>query len=104
MNTKHLRVVADNTRDTPPARFTPEDVAHVDFRILAMRVRYWAAFALLVLGAPFRLVAAVCRIVVATGRGLIEAIFKTVLGIIGLAFIVIVAYGLLHVVLHPLFR
>lgn len=30
MNTKHLRVVADNTRDTPPARFTPEDVAHVD--------------------------------------------------------------------------
>ncbi|ENZ74888.1 MULTISPECIES: hypothetical protein [Pseudomonadota] len=104
MSSKHLRIVADNTRDAAPLRITPEDVAHVDFKILAMRARYWTAFALHVLGMPFRLVAWICKFAVATGRGLIETGFKLVLGIIGLGFILVVGYGLLHVVLHPLFR
>lgn len=104
MSSKHLRVVADNTRDSAPVRITPEDVAHVDFKILAMRVRYWTAFALHVLGMPFRLIAWVGKLAVATGRGLIETTFKLALGIIGLGFIGIVGYALLRLVLHPLFR
>ncbi len=105
MKHARLRVVADNTvRPTADASAAPIRDARADFLAFAARVRYWFAFALMVLGAPFRLAAAVGRFSVAAGRAFFDAIFKIVIGTIGLTLIVLVGYGMLRVILHPLFR
>ena len=96
-----LHLVADNTVVRPTGA---RAAAAVDYAALAARARYWAAMALLIIGAPFRFVRAVCRAVVATGRGFMRGIVSLALGTIGLALIVCVGYGLLRVLLHPLFR
>ena len=108
MKVAHLRLVADNT-DRRAERARPEGgaakaKAHADFEALAVRARYWFALALMILGAPFRFVAAVARFAVAAGRAFFDAIFKIAIGTIGLTLIVVVGYGLLRVVLHPLFH
>lgn len=108
MKVAHLRLVADNT-ERPADNGRPDPGAAkakalADFEALAVRARYWFALALMILGAPFRFVAAVARFAVAAGRAFFDAIFKIVIGTIGLALIVIVGYGLLRVVLHPLFH
>ena len=105
MKHTRLRVVADNTvRPAADGAVAPVRDARADFLAFAARVRYWFAFALMVLGAPFRLVAAIGCFGVAAGRAFFDAIFKIVIGTIGLTLIVMVGYGLLRVILHPLFR
>lgn len=108
MKLAHLRLVAgnaerpaDNGRPDPGAA---KAKALADFEALAVRARYWFALALMSLGAPFRFVADVARFAFAAGRAFFGAIFKIVIGTIGLTLIVIVCYGLLRVVLHPLFH
>lgn len=102
MRRAHLHLVADNS-PRQAERIAPAAAANIDFRALAARARYWFAMLGLVLGAPFRFLAAVGRICFATGMGFFVAIFRLVIGTIGVALIAVVGYGLLRVLLHPLF-
>jgi hypothetical protein len=54
--------------------------------------------------APFRFVSAVCRGSVAVGEWLFITSIKTIIGLCGIAFIVFFCYGMLRVILHPLFK
>lgn len=110
MKRAHLQLVANNVGSArvrtvrgAAANNAAAEAAHVDFQALAAKSRHWFAVALLILGAPFRLVAAVGRMAVATGRGFFTLVYRVVMGTIGLAMIGIVGYGLLRVLLHPLF-
>ncbi|PLX76750.1 MAG: hypothetical protein C0607_03550 [Azoarcus sp.] len=103
MKRAHLHLVADNS-PREAERLAPAAAAEIDFRALAVRARYWFAMLGLILGAPFRFLAAVGRICFATGLGFFVAIFRLFLGTIGIALIAIVGYGLLRVIFYPFFH
>lgn len=103
MKRAHLHLVADNSLHEAD-RLSPAVAAEIDFRALAVRVRYWLAMLGLILGAPFRFVAAVGRICFATGLGFFVAIYRLFLGTIGVALIVVIGYGLIRVLFHPFFH
>lgn len=101
----HLRIVTDNShRPAAVAAVPPVIPARVRFATFIARIRYWFAFALVVIAAPFRFMAAIGRFCVATGQAIFDAIFKIIIGTIGFTLLVMVGYGLLRVILHPLFR
>ena len=85
-------------------RLAPAVAAEIDFHALAYRARYWFAMLRFILWAPFRFVTAAARIAVATGRGFFVSIFLLFLGTVGLTLIVFVSYGILRVILNPLFH
>lgn len=52
---------------------------------------------------PFRLIAAIGNFFVAVGRGLLRWTIQICFGLIGLAFIGFVGFGLIRTIFHPLF-
>ena len=58
----------------------------------------------LVLMLPFRLIASIWRIGVATAVGFVHGIIELMLGIFGLVLIFWFCFGMIRVIFHPLFR
>lgn len=103
MKPNHLRVVTDNAPRVQRA-VTPTVAAQIDFQLLLARGRYSLTMIGLILMLPFRFVATVGRIAVATGVGFLQGVVKLALGILGLALIGMVCFGLIRVIFHPLFH
>jgi len=102
MKNAHLRLVANNAHNAVSAPDAPEHAVDVK----AMLVRLGAALAVLVAigAAPFRLVAFLGRLFVSTGLGFFQTVYRLFLGMVGVALIGVVGYGLVRILLYPAFH
>ena len=103
MKHKHLHIVTDKDHKTHHAA-SPTVAAEIDFQRLLAWGSYYLTMIGLVLMLPFRLIASIWRIGVATGVGFVQGIIKLAFGIFGLALICWLSFGLIRVIFHPLFR
>lgn len=102
MKHAHLRLVANNAQNVAVEPDAPEHA----FDAKALFVRLGAALAVLAAigAAPFRLVAFLGRLFVSTGLGFFSTVYRLFLGMIGMALIFVVGYGLVHVLFYPAFH
>lgn len=102
MKNAHLRLVANNAHNVAVEPDAPEQA----FDAKALFVRLGAALAVLAAigAAPFRLVAFLGRLFVSTGLGFFATVYRLFLGMIGMALIFVVGYGLVHVLFYPAFH
>lgn len=102
MKHAHLRLVANNAHNVVAESDGPENA----FDAKALFARLGAALAVLAAigAAPFRLVAFLGRLFVSTGLGFFATVYRLFLGMIGMALIFVVIYGLAHVLFYPAFH
>ncbi len=102
MKNAHLRLVANNAHNVAMESDAP---GHA-FDAKALFARLGAVLTVLAAigAAPFRLVAFLARLFVSTGLGFFATVYRLFLGMIGMALIFVVGYGLVHVLFYPAFH
>lgn len=82
---------------------TPGLAKLANARPLMEHIRNWIVFMGWLIMMPFRLIGTVTNIAAAVGRGLLRWTIQLCFGLIGIAFIGMVGFGLIRVIFHPLF-
>lgn len=102
MKNAHLRLVANNAQN---AVVESEATEHA-FDAKALLARLGAALTVLAAigAAPFRLVAFLGRLFVSTGLGFFATVYRLFLGMVGVALIGTVVYGLVRILFYPAFH
>lgn len=99
----HLRLIVDNTAGSVGQR-APAPPMEVDFGHVGRRIMDSAHLGWRIVTFPFRLISGAARLAVATGRGFLRGIVNVALGLLGLAIVAMVVFGVFRVLLHPFFK